>query len=534
MPRCLSLKRFSWAGGSGRIKAMRVALFLTMALVSTAACGSGDSSSSNDGGPAGGNGPRVIAPTDRIVVPSVMRITTEDGPANHVGSEIEILNVSGGVSGTLAWKANISSGDLTSASISDGNFEGGITALATWKRYAIRARHQTDSGFSDWGPEFFIRTDDGSAAVFDDSIIGDARITIPSASWDPIDSEAISECAPHPRSYYVGGLNIGNTDFPGSGVRAKGGCGSSRSLDEKSAFKINLSWDDPAVAGCAVTRRFNGLKRITLNNQVEDESYVHERIGYDFFRKLGVPVSRAAPIRVHVNDELWGLYLHIESIDRRFLARRFDSKEGMMYEAGYGCDLGSVSCWEPKFSTDACDGPVTGDPTDLTPLMNLNDRLAALPSGGFYPAIEDIVDFDLFLSTWAAASIMGYWDGYPADANNYRIYHDPSDDRWTLIPSGLDQLFEDDVDPFSSEGMLANRCLEEEACEEAFRTRLGEVLDLFESSNYTAMARAIETQIMSEVAADPRREFDLNQWSAEVNSTIEYIETRPGELRDML
>ena len=87
----------------------------------------------------------------------------------------------------------------------------------------------------------------------------------------------------HPRSYYPGAVKIGATDFPGSGVRIKGGCGSSRTLDEKAAFKANLSWDDPAVPGCAKSRKYKGIKKITLNNQVEDASYTHGRIGYDFF-----------------------------------------------------------------------------------------------------------------------------------------------------------------------------------------------------------------------------------------------------------
>ena len=510
---------------------MRSLLLFSMAIACAAACGG----NSKEGGEGSGAGPEIIAPTERIVVPAAMQIATEAGPVDHSATELEILEVKGGALGSVVWRARMSSGELTAATLAEGSFEAGTSGLDAWSRYVIHARHESAAeGFTEWGPNFLIRTDDGSAAVFDDSIIGDARIQISSASWDAIDSEALSECAPHPRSYYVGALNIGGMDFPGSGVRAKGGCGSSRSLDEKSAFKINLSWDDPAVAGCPTTRRYHGLKRITLNNQVEDSSYVHERIGYDFFRKLGVPVSRFAPIRVHVNEELWGLYLHLESIDRRFLARRFDSNDGMLYEAGYGCDLGSLSCFEAKFNTDECDDPPTGDPTDFTPLEGLNQRLAELPSGAFYPAINEIVDFDLFLSTWAAASLMGYWDGYPADANNYRIYHDPSDDRWTLIPSGLDQLFEDDVDPFDSEGMLATRCLEEEACEEAFRTRLAEVIDLFEASNYTAMARSIEAQIQSDVNADPRREFDTDEWSASVESTIDYIESRPGEVRALL
>jgi hypothetical protein len=374
----------------------------------------------------------------------------------------------------------------------------------------------------------------GSRDAFNPAIIDEVWLDIPNLSWTPIDDEALTACEPHPRSYYPGAVRIGGIDFPGSGVRIKGGCGSSRTLDEKAAFKANLSWDDPAVPGCPQTRMYKGIKKLTFNNQVEDASFTHERIGYDFFQKLGVPVPRAAPIRVHVNGQLWGLYLHLETIDRLFLAQHFDSREGMLYEADYGCDIGQESCFEAKFDTDACDDPPVGDPTDMTPLQGLNTRLAQIPSDDFYPAIDQIIDFDTYLTTWAAASVMGYWDGYPNDPNNYRIYHDPTDDRWTLITTGIDQLFEKDVDPFHPAGMLSIRCLADEECKAAFRSKLAEVIDLFEKSDYPSMARAIETQIRAEVTADPRKEVSVSEWHAAVNDTIRYMQRRPGELREIL
>ncbi len=379
-----------------------------------------------------------------------------------------------------------------------------------------------------------VNLNDGSEAFFNQEIITEIWLDIPESSRAPIDDVALAGCGPHPRSYHPGSVKIGTVNFPGSGVRVKGGCGSSRELDEKAAFKANLSWDDPAVPGCPPTRRYKDLKKITLNNQVEDASYTHERIGYDFFKKLGIPVPRVAPVRVYVNEELWGLYLNIETIDRHFLARHFASKEGMLYEADYGCDIGEESCFEPKFDTDACDDPPVGDPTDMSPLQGLNARLAQMSSDDFYPAIDKIIDFDAYLTIWAASSIMGFWDGYPNDPNNYRIYHDPTDDRWSLIPTGIDQLFEDDVDPFKPVGMLSKRCLAEEDCRAAFRSKLASLIDIFEASDYPAMARTIETQISEEVEADPRKEISVSEWRAAVNNTINYMRRRPGELRDML
>ena len=60
-----------------------------------------------------------------------------------------------------------------------------------------------------------------------------------------------------------------------------------------------------------------------------------------------------------------------------------------------------------------------------------------------------------------------------------------------MIPSGIDQLFEKNVDPFQPVGLLSVRCLADADCEAAFRTRLAEVIDRFEAGNYAAMARAI-------------------------------------------
>lgn len=376
--------------------------------------------------------------------------------------------------------------------------------------------------------------DDGSDIVFNQNTITEIWLDIPSSSWAPIDDVALAGCGPHPRSYHAGAIKIGTEEFPGSGIRAKGGCGSSRELDEKAAFKANLSWDNPAVPGCPQTRTYKGIKKFTFNNQVEDASFTHERIGYDFFQKLGIPVPRVAPVRMYVNEQLWGLYLNVETIDRHFLARHFGSERGMLYEADYGCDVGEEECFEMKFDTDACDDPPVGDPTDMTPLQDLNKRLAQMKGDDFYPAIDQIIDFDAFLTTWAAASIMGYWDGYPNDPNNYRIYHDPSDDRWTLIPTGIDQLFEKNVDPFNPVGMLSKRCLANRDCKAAFRSKLAGLIELFEESDYPAMARAIADQIRTEVEADPRKEITMEEWRAAVDDTVQYIQRRPGELRDLL
>jgi hypothetical protein len=48
---------------------------------------------------------------------------------------------------------------------------------------------------------------------------------------------------------------------------------------------------------------------------------------------------------------------------------------------------------------------------------------------------------DQFLNYLALDVLMCDWDGYALNRNNYRVYHDPSTDKMSFIPHGLDQMF---------------------------------------------------------------------------------------------
>jgi spore coat protein CotH len=75
-------------------------------------------------------------------------------------------------------------------------------------------------------------------------------------------------------------------------VRLKGSEGGSfRKLTEKAAFKLKFK---------AVNAVF-GLRKMTLNNMVQDPSMVHETLAYAAFRATGVPASRTGFAYLRVN-----------------------------------------------------------------------------------------------------------------------------------------------------------------------------------------------------------------------------------------
>ena len=200
--------------------------------------------------------------------------------------------------------------------------------------------------------------------------------------------------------------------------------------------------------------------------------------------------------------------------------------------------LDGPSCFQREFdSSDPCDMPDPGaDPTDWELLRTLTQELETMPVGAFYPEVATRFDYDNFLSFWSSEGATAHWDGYAQNGqNNYRVYHDPSMDRWTMIPWGIDQTFGDaNYDPWVSTALLVTRCTGESDCEPDFAARLYELTDLFEALDLHAQSLAIRAQIEDLIAADPRKEYNMTQYDAANAATLSFIDARPTSLRNIL
>ena len=79
--------------------------------------------------------------------------------------------------------------------------------------------------------------------------------------------------------------------------------------------------------------------------------------------------------------------------------------------------------------------------------------MAALqdPSDAGLEALGEIVELDRFLSFWATEVLVGHWDGYTGDRNNYHFYREPAG-KFVFLPWGADDTFhlKDDPNPFDN------------------------------------------------------------------------------------
>lgn len=364
---------------------------------------------------------------------------------------------------------------------------------------------------------------DDSAYLFDQTQVRELRLEIPPASWAAIDAEAVPgepTCRTEvwERSYYTGSLVFEGQRFDGVGVRVKGGCGTSRHLDQKASFLVNLEWDDPAVPGCPAERRLHGQKHLTLNNLVQDATYLHEALGYALYRQLGAPAPRTAYYQLYVNDTYVGLYLLLETIDRPFLKRWYGERDGMMYENGrpycdlYGGNVGDQGCFTREFVPSACHTPDAGeDPRDWSLLTDLTSELEAMPYGdGFLAAFQQRFDVESFFTTWAVSSVIRHADTYfVSSINNYRVYHHPPTDRWSLIQAGLDWSFWTTpvVSMWDASSLIGARCLAEPACTDAYVGKVRLAQAQFGTPAFIAEAERLHAMIWPYIQTDPRREY---------------------------
>lgn len=272
----------------------------------------------------------------------------------------------------------------------------------------------------------------------------------------------------HPKSYVRATLRDGTGQvIPAAGlevaVKLKGSAGSFRRLDDKPGWTVDVNRFRPGQA-------YRGLVKFHLNNAVQDASYLHEFLAYEVFRLAGLPSPRVTHARVSLDDRDLGLYVLKEGYDRRFLRRCFGRAGGNLYDGGVNGEV------DHDLDRDSGKGPV--DRRDLKALA----AACALPPGAERRRhLAESLDIERFLTFMAAEVMVGHWDGYTRNPNNYRIHFPRATGKAVFLVHGADQVFQQpDYGLFDrAGGKVAAKVLEEPEWRRAYERRLAQLLPLF-------------------------------------------------------
>ena len=270
--------------------------------------------------------------------------------------------------------------------------------------------------------------------IFPTNRVLDVQITVADEDWDTIRYQSRNffsalhesrKIAPPeaPYTYVDASVTIDGITFPDVGLRKKGFLGS-LSITRPS-LKIKLNHTDKDA-------RIEGLTNLTFNNNQQDISLMSQFMGYALFNAAGSPAPRCAYAKVTVNGKNLGIYSHVETVRKSFLRRAFGTDDGTLYEGPY-VDFyeGWLGSFEHKTGKDA---------PGREKIQQLIEVLEG-DSKNIESAIGELVDLDAFYTFWAIEGLLGFWDGYSGNNNNFFIYLNPDTNKFHFLPWGADSLF---------------------------------------------------------------------------------------------
>jgi hypothetical protein len=357
------------------------------------------------------------------------------------------------------------------------------------------------------------------------------KLTLPEASVKKLEAEPEAE-------YVEGTFSLAETEGTPQtvkafstpitvGIRLKGSLGSLRSIHEKAAFKIKLNY----VKG----QKFAGLKKITLNNMVQDPSMVHETMAYELFRANRVPGSHTGFTYLYVNGENFGMHLNIETLDAEFLEQRFGKfhePPQHLYEGEYGADVTPEA--EGKFEVDEGE---EGHRSDLEALVA---AVAGNSPADFSERVATYADLQEMVHQWAVEKYIGHWDGYAGQQggywpNNYYLYSSDAG-VFQMLPWGTDQTWGDRLSFDGAAGVLFDKCLEDQSCAAMYRRALRELLPTLPPLGLDTLATqtAMLLAPWQAMEASPRQPYSAQQIHEGVEGTRSFAAARPAELEAFL
>lgn len=381
-----------------------------------------------------------------------------------------------------------------------------------------------DSASPDGGAADAAQADAGADAAVDDSelLFDPTRVIEISVDMDADDwralrnqgqdmsvlAEGCKDGPPgNPYSVFPGEVTVDGVTLPQVGVRKKGFLGSL--LVGRPSLKLKF---DELVPG----RRFHGLEDMTLNNNRQDPALVRQCLAYQVFRDAGVAAPRCSVAHVTVNGEDLGIYTHVESIKGGFLARSFGDASGKLYE-------GQVSDFTP---TNIATFESKGEDPDRSDLEAIMTALQS-SDAELMAALGQWIDVDAFIRFWATEALVGHWDGYSGNTNNFLLYRKPANGLFYFIPWGTDGTFflgnpfaPDSPRAVMASGALANRLYAVPEIRARYAEVMSELLD--RAWNESALSAEVD-RMLALLGAD----IDM----AELAVVRDVIQTQRGAIQ---
>lgn len=320
------------------------------------------------------------------------------------------------------------------------------------------------------------------------------------------------------------------------GVKMKGNS-SYNNPSIKKSFKVDMN---EYVSG----QNVDGLKKFNLNNGFKDPSFLREKLMLDFCYYNGIPAPRCTYARLFINNQLWGLYMFVEEVDKNFLEDRFINKKGNLFKGDPTGDLKwygtSPSLYYPKYELKTNETQ-----NDWSGLVHLIDEINNTPSANLHDSLEAVMNTIHTLKAWAASNIFVNLDSYLGSGHNYYVYHDSLSLKWNYIVWDVNEAFGNfnmgmSISQMENLSMywisnpvtnrpLYNKMVADQSYKTAYTQIICSMLDnTFSNSFWDPKIDSIVAIISPYVSADPNKFFTYQNFLDNIYMNITVMGTPGG------
>lgn len=243
--------------------------------------------------------------------------------------------------------------------------------------------------------------------------------------WDTLVSWKTYADATGDNVYIMADVTVDGMPYNSIGVRLKGNSSYSLYPGDKKPFKLKFN---EYVSG----QKIDGLKKLTLNNGLNDPTMLREKLILDYSRKHNVAAPRASYAKVYLNNVYWGLYSVVEQVDKTFLGNYFTENGGNLFK---GDPLGRFK-WEGNIDSNYYDNLElkTNETTNnWSDIVKFIDYINNTPSSNFEDSLNAVFNTSEFLRNNALNLLFVSLDSYVGIGHNYYVYHNLDTDKFEWI-----------------------------------------------------------------------------------------------------
>lgn len=334
--------------------------------------------------------------------------------------------------------------------------------------------------------------------------------------------------------------------YPNVGVRFRGNTSYTMTgTSQKKSFAIETDFVDENL-------KVNGYNDLKFNNAHQDATFMREVL-YNRMARRHTPIAKANYIHLYLNNQDWGIYPNIQSVDKTFLEEWFTSNDGARFRAtventGGGGPGGpnwgdgtagmnylgtNPATYQQYYSLKSND--VVADPWQA--LIDATATLSTATAANL-ETVKSKIDIDKVLWHLACENIFTDDDSYIMKGKmDYMVYFEPETGRTTSLEYDGNSTFVTNAATSTNWGPfknvtnanypLLNKLLNIPELRQRYLAHYRTILnETFTTANATALVDELNAQISALVAADPKKLYTTAQYTSGVPALKSFVTNR--------